>query len=579
MEALEDSHVHTEFMPLSILRAIWKRKILIIGSWLLITALGAIVVYRLPAVYQARAVILIEQQRIPERFVESTVNEELSNRLNRISQMILSYEPLLRLIEEFNLYEDEKGRLVQEEIVSMMRENIEVSVIRGWTATSAPAFQITFEGENPSVVAQVTNRLATMLIDENLRTRANQALGTSEFMANQLEESRQEVERLEERLRDFRTANAGELPEQMNVLMAELRHLQLEYEGIQEAASRAHQNRVMLESSLRSAQASYDMLSQLAVEQAREAQAAEGAVLPGNGSRRAEPAAVRLAAAEAQLADLMARYSANHPDVVRQKQMVEQLREFVAAGAQEAESPATATNQPPKELTTTEILSSSRVGQSLVRERERISSLEVQLNLAKQEIQDVEKRQEAVSARLGAIQSRLGRIPTHEQELQKVVRDLNISQKNYEGLLAKRNEAELSADLETMQKAEKFTVLENARLPEKPIRPDRPMLLAITCVAGLFASCLLGFGVELRNNVLLGEWEIPPDVVVLGQVPFIQFESDVAGGGSESASDEGEASGRRMVFKVQRRALIASSVVLSLVLVVGASMYFGWISF
>lgn len=568
-------------MPLSILRALWKRKVLILVSWLAITALGALVVYQLPAVYQARTVILIEQQRIPSRFVESTVNEDLSNRLNRISQQILSYEPLLRLIEEFNLYEDDKGRLVQEEIVTQMREDIDVSVIQGWTATSAPAFQITFEGENPSVVAQVANRLATMLIDENLRTRANQAHGTSEFLANQLEESRQEVERLEERLRDFRTANAGELPEQMNVLMAELRHLQLEYEGLQESASRAHQNRVVLESSLRSAQSSYEMLSQLAVEEAREAQESGSTRLPGNGSRPAESAASRLAAAEAQLADLKSRYSVNHPDVARQQGVVDRLGELVAesTAAEEQAASAEDASEEPAELTTTDILANSRVGKSLVRERERINSLEVQLELAQQEIDKVEKRRGEVSRKLNSVQARLARIPTHEQELQKVVRDLNISQKNYEELLAKRNEAELSADLETMQKAEKFSVLENARLPEKPIRPNRPMLLGITCIVGLFASCFLGFGVELRNNVLLGEWEMPPDVVVLGQVPFIQFEPESADAGDAEAAADDDGDSRGMVLKVQRRALIASSVVLSLVLAVGASVYFGWISF
>jgi hypothetical protein len=175
---------------------------------------------------------------------------------------------LLRLIEEFGLYEDLKGRLVQEEIVQKMRNDIKVSLIEGWTETSAPAFQIVFEGEDPNVVAQVTNRLATLFIDENLRTRANQALGTTEFLTNQLEEYRQDVERQESLMTDYRTRNSGELPEQRSVLIAELSRLEREAQGAQDDIQRAHQNRMMIESSIGSAKGTLEMLQRMADEQA-----------------------------------------------------------------------------------------------------------------------------------------------------------------------------------------------------------------------------------------------------------------------------------------------------------------------
>ena len=137
MDAVEQRQIRGEFMPLSILRALWKRKLVILGVWALVSAIGAVVIYRLPAVYQARSVVLIEQQRVPERYVVSTVNEDLSNRLNRISQQILAYEPLLRMIEEFNLYVDDRGRLVEEEIVQRLRQKINVSVVQGWARACA----------------------------------------------------------------------------------------------------------------------------------------------------------------------------------------------------------------------------------------------------------------------------------------------------------------------------------------------------------------------------------------------------------------------------------------------------------
>ncbi|MBI1353822.1 MAG: hypothetical protein GC160_05700 [Acidobacteria bacterium] len=578
MDAVEQRQIRGEFMPLSILRAVWKRKLLILSTWLVISIIGAIVVYRLPAVYQARSVILIEQQRIPERYVAPTVNEDLSNRLNRISQQILAYEPLLRLIEEFNLYESERTRMVEEEIVQMLRDKISVSLVQGWAQRNAPAFQIVFEGDDPSVVAQVTNRLSTLFIDENLRTRSNQALGTAEFLTNQLEDFRQEVERQEELLREYRTRNMGELPQQERVLLSEVQRLQGEIVRCDTDVERARQSKILYENSLTSAQNSLDMLRQMAKEQARAAASGQP-VTTSSGAIRLTPEQTELNRALEQLAALEARYSDSHPDVIRGRSQVEVLRQRVEAAAkaaaeepQEAEAtiPSAATGGADSE----KIPISSDMAQSMARELDRINQLQVQISLLDDDIKAAQTRRQELVGRLGAEQGRLGRIPMHEQELSKVVRDYDISVRNYQALLDKRIEADLASELETRQKAEKFTVLEPARLPEKPIRPDRELLMLVTCGAGLVVGCLLGFGTELRSNVLLGEWELPPNVAVLGQVPMIQLEPD-----SAAAEPTGARSGRS-TSRLPKRALIASSVILSVAaLAVATSFYLGWISF
>ena len=568
MESYEEPQPRIEFMPLSILRALWKRSVLIALSWLLISIVGAAVIYSLPAVYQARTIILIERQRIPERYVTSTVNEDLSNRLNRISQQILSYDPLLRLIEEFNLYADDKGRLVQDEIVAKMRDDIGVSLIEGWTQTSAPAFQIVFEGEDPNVVAQVTNRLATLFIDENLRTRANQALGTTEFLTNQLEELRQEVERQESLISDYRSRNTGELPEQASVLMSELGRLEREMQAAQDEIQRTHQSRMVYESSLNSAQGTLEMLQRMADEQARGAMTAGGVVTPG-----VDPVAADLRRAEDELLRLEARYSDAHPEVVRARAAVDRLRQLAETSRSPEPAPA-ATEEPANSQEgdgSFNMLADGNLTQSIVRERERVENLRTQITLAEEQIKAATARRGQIAARMSAVEARLNRMPMHEQELAKVNRDYEISMENYRSLLEKRIEAELASEMETRQKAEKFTVLDAARLPEKPVRPDRVLLLAVTLGAGLLASCLIGFGVELKSNVLLGEWELPPDVTLLGQVPFIQIDPET-----------GEATtgaGGRSRFRIPKLAWIASSLVLTLAIAVATSVYFGWMSF
>ena len=570
MESYEEPQPRIEFMPLSILRALWKRGLLIIVCWLLISIAGAVVIYSMPAIYQAKTIILIERQRIPERYVVSTVNEDLSNRLNRISQQILSYEPLLRLIEEFNLYEDLSGRLVQEDIVQKMQRNIHVSLIEGWTQTSAPAFQIVFEGEDPNVVAQVTNRLATLFIDENLRTRSSQAQGTTEFLTNQLEEFRQEVERQESLMSDYRMRNNGELPEQRSVLIAELSRMEREAQAAQEEIQRGHQNRMMYEASINSAKGTLEMLERMANEQAR------GATVRSDGTIASpvDPLLQDLQRAEDDLYRLQSRYSENHPDVRRAKEIVASIKRLVEQTPQAPPAPPAEGAPPPSEAvsgeTTLSMLVDGGFAQSIVRERERIQNLQAQIELADQQIKTAEARRAAVLARMGMTDSRLGRMPLHEQELAKVNRDYEISMENYRSLLEKRIEAELASEMEIRQKAEKFSVLDAARLPERPIRPDRALLLAITLGAGLLAGCVIGFGAELRNNVLLGEWELPPGVALLGQVPFIQFDPDTGEPALES---------RGARWRFPRVAWIASSLMLVLVMAVGAARYLGWLSF
>lgn len=574
MDVVEQRQIRSEFMPLSILRALWKRKILIVSIWLVVCAIGAVVVYRLPAVYQARSVVLIEEQRIPTRYILPTVNEELSNRLNRISQQILAYEPLLRLIEEFNLYEDERGYMVEEEIVEELRSTIKVSLVEGWAQRNAPAFQIVFEGPDASVVAQVTNRLSTLFIDENLRTRANQALGTSEFLTNQLEEFRAEVERQEDMMREYRISNMGELPEQERVLLSEITSLQSELNRMDGEVERARQNKLIYENTLNSARERLKLYEDMA--EREQAQIQNGGTVVSNGVRMT-PEEVELRRAKEMLAGLLARYSESHPDVKRVQSQIQVLQERVDSGATEQESTTaeaaageTAGGETAGEETAAVRPPSAGISQAILGEKSRIKEIEVQLELLDDTVRNAETERQQLLAQLEATQSKLSRIPLHEQELSKVVRDYNSSVKNYESLYAKRLEADLASELETRQKAEKFTVLEPARLPEKPIRPDRELLLMIVCGGGLFASCLLGFGAELRSNVLLGEWELPPNVTVLGQVPLIQFEGESSGGGAASAK-----SGSRL----PKRALIASSVILSVAAVVATSVYFGWISF
>ena len=191
------------FSPLSILRTIWKRKIRITVAWVLFTVCAVAVVRLLPPVYLAETVVLVDSQKIPEKFVSATVGDDLEERIASIRQMLLSGAELKKVIEEFGLYREERKTHFEEEILEMMRKDITISLESAMPGSSSGktkrpgAFRIGYQGGQPTLVMQVANRLTDLSVEQNLRTREGQAAGTSDFLDTQLREAKKRLDEME----------------------------------------------------------------------------------------------------------------------------------------------------------------------------------------------------------------------------------------------------------------------------------------------------------------------------------------------------------------------------------------------
>src|SRR5215475_8977643 len=118
--------------PLSIVRMLWKRKIAIVLLWSIVSAIAYFVVKRIPAMYKAETLILVDSQKIPDKYVASTVVTDAQDRLASISQQILSAGRLEKIVEDFDLYREERKTRFKEDIISMMRRDIETTLERAW---------------------------------------------------------------------------------------------------------------------------------------------------------------------------------------------------------------------------------------------------------------------------------------------------------------------------------------------------------------------------------------------------------------------------------------------------------------
>jgi succinoglycan biosynthesis transport protein ExoP len=423
---------------------------------LIITAVTSVVFF-LPKVYQASALILVEGQQIPQDFVRSTVTMGIERRLQIISQEILSRSRLASLVTQFGLYEDLKKKDASEEVLAAaMRKDIGVE-IKGRGAgvgRDTVAFSISYTNPDPQKAMQIANLLASYYIEENLKVREQQALGTTHFLQAELDTVKKRLEQQEQQLTQYKQQYLEELPEQVNANMTGLNVLQKKLEILQADITRARERR--------------NVLSQMA-----EMDAALASLDLGNPT---DAGNTQISTLKSQLATLKTRFSDKHPDVRRLKELIAALEE------QEAQAGGSGA---PGELD----FSFAEPGPTS-------SPHQIEIVTIDAEIQRLTAELHKARGDMDAYQKRIENAPKHELEMQSIARDYTTTRALYDSLLKRLQEANLSDSLEQRQKAERFRLLEPAVPPQSPAAPNRKRLLLVGVVLSLGAA---GGGVLLRE--------------------------------------------------------------------------------
>jgi succinoglycan biosynthesis transport protein ExoP len=534
--------------PLSLIRAVTKHPFLVSAVACSVASAGVALTLRLPSVYKAEALVLVDPQKVPEKFVASTVSEDVQDRLATISQEILSNTRLKDIIDDFHLYENQRAHHVLDDVLDMMRKDIEIRLEKGVGGNRPGAFRIIYQGSDPKVVAEVVNRITKLYITENYRSRESQAEGTSTFIQRQLDDARKELDTEEQAFSRYKLEHNLELPAQENGLIASMTRLQIELQGNQDATNRAQQEKLALEGSISAAEAAEISLQQ--------------GLKPGGSVSGSlgitDPSTSRLRESlQRELARLRLRYSDDHPDV---KSLRKELAQARAREIAEAQGLAVSTadaiaenvgNQVPPALTAEQI-----------RTHERLLALRVQLDAVVREIPLRLTEHGRIVSDLEAYQRRIEQLPVREQEMAALTRNYEFAKTVYRSLLDKKYAAEMATDLEKRQKAETFRVIDAAKTPQKAFKPKREVLFAGSILGALLLGILCAIGLELRSGVLLGGWELPPNTVILCEVPQSTVCASWAVDPNPPDSNVDE---RQHTW---RRSLIFSSAVLSLLAVI-----------
>lgn len=507
-----------QFHWLSITRILWKSKVSLLVMSLVLSGAAVLIVRELPTTYKADCLLLVVEQKIPDKYVTATVNTDPQQRLAAISHLILSNQRLQSIIETFGLYKKERETMTIEQIMNRMREqDITLRLESGLSNTRPDAFRISYEARDPKLAADVANRLATLIIEENSRNREGHAEDTSQFIQVELQRAKQTLDGLEARVGQWKLSHNGELPEQESALSAALAGLQVRLQGNQEGLNRSDQSKALLENSLHQAESSLGTLERT-VQEAKDLATRKGqtSIDPGTTAVPARLKTRREILTE-ELASLSQRYGDGHPEIRRRKAELAELPPDKEDTPKRTVSGTGQTSTAPQEPAVPPAITAA-----VLAERERVSSLRVQLSLAVKDFEAAKTERTRILREIEACQGRIDRLPIREQEIAALTRDYEMAKENYKSLLNNKLSAAMAADLERSQQGERFSLIDKARVPDQPYRPNRPVFYSLGIVLSIALSALVILGRRLPQDTMLGEWELTPGVIVLGRVPRIE---------------------------------------------------------
>jgi uncharacterized protein involved in exopolysaccharide biosynthesis len=511
--------------------AYWRRR----GTFYAVATLAAIATLLLallwPATYRSTATILIEQQEIPQELVRSVITSFADQRVQVISQRVMTTQNLIALMDRYNLYPDLRQRVAREVLLEKMRSDIGMHMIsadvidpRSGRPTQATiAFSVSYQSRSPDLALKVANDLTSLYLNENLTSRTQLGQQTEDFFGEQAARQAADIQRLDKALSAFKEAHHKDLPDLEQLNLETMQRTELEMHEAENKVDAMDAQRVLLQAQLAQINPTLQVFSD-------------------TGQRVMGPED-RLKALKAELASYKARFAPDHPDVIATEREIEglekdvkadddtadRLRQLDEAEAQLARAREKDAPDHPDVIELQHVVDSlskqvdaaAAVGKRreatthsdnpvYIQVKGQLDSLEVDRDAAV-------KRRDELRNKFDDYERRLAQSPEVERQYHEMSRQLESAQLEYKQILAKETESEVSKNLEAERKGERFTMIEPPQMPEKPVSPNRILI----AVLGLLLSAALGAGAAAARESFDASVRGPGDIRQLLQVPAL----------------------------------------------------------
>jgi polysaccharide chain length determinant protein (PEP-CTERM system associated) len=417
-----------------------------------VAGLGASMV--LPKKYTSQTMVLVEQPTVGPDYVKPVVTEDLNHRLASIQDQVLSRTRLQPIVEKFNLYPNDRDRAHIDELVARLKTSVTIRPMEptpGTQTRQLPGFYVDVTFGNPRTAQQICSEITSMILAQDADDRNIQINVTTTFLSQQLEEAKKSLDAQDAKLAQFKRQYLGELPDQEQTNLSILMGMNTQLEANTQALSRAQQEKAFTESVLSQQEANWK------------------ASQTGQSPETAEQ---QLNVLQDQLTNLQARYTPEHPDVVKLKNQIEELKKRLATSPK-SNTPASSTLP----------LSASEPPQ--------IQQLRAKLRQDEISITDLTHRQSQIQEQIHQLQGRVEASPIVEQQFKELTRNYQTALDFYNDLLKKRQSAGVAGDLESQQQSEQFKIYDPPSLPDQPSFPKKVVFAG----GGLGGGLALGLGI------------------------------------------------------------------------------------
>lgn len=482
MDELDREQPGASFNLGDLVAIVKRRKWWIAVPTVFLSAAAVVVALMLPTVYRAEGTILIERPNVPPDLIDSTVTSQADERIEKIRREFIASDNLAGLVEKYDLFPEMRRAVPMADVIQRFRQGIQVELIQSSRREPAVAFHVGFEYSDPGKAQQVASEIASWYLEENLRTRQEKSRETAEFLEQQTSALGSEVGRLEEELAAFKEENAGQLPNQQDLIRGEVVELQ-----------RSLRDLNFEEQSLRERRA--DLAQTLAGIQS----GSEPSVLAPDS---------RLEELRDERATLAAQYTEKHPDIISLDRRIAALEARQSGQDQDAGTSGS---------------TSAESGNPQVFQiKEELAAIDRNLNA-------LDRRRGVLRSDIEEKREALRQAAAIEDEYRALQREYDNTVTDYRTLRRKKLTADMGASLELNQKGERFTLIEPPQEPLSPIKPDRKMIV----LAGVFMSFAFGCGLaflrEMADGSLRGarKLEALTGAQPLVVVPYIRTRREI----------------------------------------------------
>jgi polysaccharide chain length determinant protein (PEP-CTERM system associated) len=483
----------------------------IFGPFLLTLVASVVGVYLWPDSYESVAVIKIVPQQVPQNMVQSTITQDMSDRIAGMATTVLSRNVLITIVNNYDLYKAERKTMPMEDVVeNIMRKNVHITpVVVGSNGRNVPAFTVQFTYHDRLMATRVVQELDSRFISANQSDRNSATNESKDFFKEQADQAKKEMDAIEAKLTQFRAANMGRLPDQIEQNVRQLTGLQSSYSFLTSSRNRAEMEKMNIEANLRIEKGHKAELT-------REVPQAVAAAAPK--SERLQEAEREVRNLEDNLASARQRFTEEYPDVKSLRNRLDiakKRREEVMQEEAEARK------------------NGAQPGQPLANRQERLNLLEVDGNIERLQSQaagkDLEMSQydsqiKQVQTSMSRIESQINSAPLGEQQYSDLLRERDMAKDKYVSLSGKLNQAQISQDLENRGQGDRLELLDPPSVPQTPTEPKRPLVIGIGAGLGLLLGIVIAGAREMKDTSLknLKDVRAYTQIAILGSVPLLE---------------------------------------------------------